>query len=91
MTTRNVPRGGEHTIQRADGVLWNCARKTRVTVLPNVTPIHSTKNSENTKILTTASIFHQSPPMLIRRGGRDKQRERTEKEGPGWTGHGAVP
>ena len=42
----DLTRGGEHIVQCADDVLWNCAPETCVILLTSVAPINSIKSKK---------------------------------------------
>ena len=46
---RDLTRGGEHTIQRTDDILQNCAPETCIILLISVTPINPIKILEKEK------------------------------------------
>ena len=43
----DLTRGGEHTTQGTDNVLWNCAPQTCIILLTSVTPINSIKRKKS--------------------------------------------
>ena len=43
---RRFDLGGEHTLQCADDVLWNCAPETCIILLTSVTSINATKSKK---------------------------------------------
>ena len=54
-------RGGEHTVQYTDDVLWNCTPETCILLLTNVTPINSIKVKKiksNTKFMGFKNNFN---------------------------------
>ena len=53
---RDLTRGGEHTVQCTDDVLWNCAAEICMFLLTSVTLINLTKKGKNK--ITKSQIIH---------------------------------